>query len=185
MLEGITRADQALGELTDALREIDEPTIVVFFGDHRPNLYMPDGDKIYKRLGFCSTDDVLEWNADQMNELYSTDYLIWANDPALLRGQAGTRQESSVTKLGPQLLELTGRPVSRYWKLLSMVSEEAALTNHSSYFVDNQGRASKSREEAKLSARAEELLDLRYAVIYDALYGRHYITDAMNLPPGS
>ena len=34
MLEGITRADQALGDLTDALRESEEPTIVVFFGDH-------------------------------------------------------------------------------------------------------------------------------------------------------
>ena len=184
MLEGITRADQALGWLTDQLREIDEPTIVVFYGDHRPNLFMPDGNKIYKKLGLCPTNDALKWTPEQVNDLYSTDYLIWANDPALLRGQAGTRQESSVTKLGPQLMELTGGPISRYWRLLHLVSRDAAMTNLSFYFVDGQGNASGGREEANLSPEAEELLELRYAVIYDAIYGRHYITEEMNLPPG-
>ena len=53
MLEGITRADQALGQLTDALRNSPEPTIVVFFGDHRPNLFMTDGDTVYTKLGLC------------------------------------------------------------------------------------------------------------------------------------
>ena len=91
MLEGITRADQALGALTDALRESDEPTIVVFFGDHRPNLFMTDGDTVYTKLGLCPANDTVDWTAEQINDLYATDYLIWANDAALLQGQAGTR----------------------------------------------------------------------------------------------
>ena len=123
MLEGVTRADQALGELVEALRNSPEPTIVVFFGDHRPNLFMPGGDTIYTLLGLCPENDTLNWTPEQINDLYSTDYLIWANDPALLRGQAGTRRESSITALGPQLLELTGQPVSRYWGLLEKVSQ--------------------------------------------------------------
>ncbi len=61
MLEGITRADQALGDLTDALRESEEPTIVVFFGDHRPNLFMTDGDTVYTKLGLCPDNDTVGW----------------------------------------------------------------------------------------------------------------------------
>ena len=184
MLEGVTRADQALGELTEALRESGEPTIVVFFGDHRPNLFMPGGDTVYTLLGLCPENDTLNWRPEQINDLYSTDYLIWANDPSLLDGLAGTRRDSSITALGPQLLELTGRPVSRYWALLEKVSE-AALTQTDLYFVDGGGRASFTREEADLSPGALELLELRDAVVYDAVYGKRYISEQMNLPPGA
>ena len=181
MLEGITRADQALGALTDALRESDEPTIVVFFGDHRPNLFMTDGDTVYTKLGLCPANDTVDWTAEQINDLYATDYLIWANDAALLQGQAGTERESSITAIGPQLLELTGQPVSRYWALLEKVSQ-VCLTNTELYFVDGAGDPSTSAETADLSDEARELLSLRDDVLYDAMYGQQYITAAMNEP---
>lgn len=184
MLEGITRADRALGELTEALRQSPEPTVVVFFGDHRPNLVMPGGDMVYTLLGLCPENDSASWTIEQINELYSTDYLIWANDPALLGDLAGTRRESSITALGPQLLELTGWPVSRYWALLEKAGE-AALTETGLYFVDGEGRPSFTREEAELSPGDLEVLELRDAVMYDAVYGKQYITEQMNLPPGS
>lgn len=76
MLEGIVRADQALGELTAALQEISEPTIVVFFGDHRPNLTLPDGETAYTKLGLCPGTWTYNWTPEQFNDLYSTDYLI-------------------------------------------------------------------------------------------------------------
>lgn len=184
MLEGLVRADEALGELTDALRESDEPAIVVFYGDHRPNLVMPDGDTLYTKLGLCPEKEPVTWTPEQVNDLYSTDYLIWANDAALLQGRAGTKRESSVTSLGAQLLELTGQPISRYWGLLQKVSD-VCLTNISSYFVDGQGAVSSMRETADLSPEAKELLSLRDAVIYDALYGKQYITYAMNQAAGT
>ena len=184
MVEGITRADQALGELTEALRQSEEPTIVVFFGDHRPNLFMTDGDTVYTKLGLCPDNDTVNWTAEEINDLYSTDYLIWANDAALLGGQAGTRRDSSITAIGPQLLELTGQPVSRYWALLEKVSE-VCLTNTELYFVDGAGNPSFSLADSALSAEDRELLELRDAVIYDAIYGRQYITAAMNDPAGT
>ena len=184
MLEGITRADQALGALTDALREVERPTIVVFFGDHRPNLFMTDGDTVYTKLGLCPSNDAAEWTPEQVNDLYSTDYLIWANDPALLKGQAGTRQESSITALAPQLLELLGTPVSRWWAMQNEV-RQFSLTNTDLYFVDGEGRAYASAAEAPLTEEQRHILELRSAVTYDAFYGKQYITAAMNEPAGS
>lgn len=184
MLEGITRADEALGQLTDALRQVDRPTIVVFFGDHRPNLFMTDGDTVYTKLGLCPSNDAAEWTPEQVNDLYSTDYLIWANDPALLKGQAGTRQESSVTALGPQLLELTGSSWSRWWALLNE-QRKFSLTDTDLYFVDGQGTAYASEAAAPLTEEQRHLLELRRAVTYDAFYGEQYITKQMNEPAGS
>ena len=181
MVEGITRADQALGLLTDALRQSGEPTIVVFFGDHRPNLFMTDGDTVYTKLGLCPDNDSADWTVEELCDLYATDYLIWANDPALLGDRAGTTRDSSITDIGPELLELTGQPVSRYWGLLNLV-RRASLTNIDSYFVDGSGNPSFSPEEADLSDQERELLRLREDVIYDAMYGEQYITDAMNEP---
>ena len=181
MLEGITRADQALGKLTDALRDSPEPTIVVYFGDHRPNLFMTDGETVYTKLGLCPSNDTVDWTLEEVEDLYSTDYLIWANDAALLQGQAGTRRDSSITAVGPQLLELTGQPVSRYWALLEKVSQ-VSLTNIDRYFVDGTGTPSTSAETADLSDEARELLKLREDVLYDTLYGQQYITAAMNEP---
>lgn len=183
MLEGLIRTDQALGELTAALRECPEPTILVFFGDHRPNLFMPDGDTVYTKLGLCPGNWTYNWVPEQFNDLYSTDYLIWANDAALLRGQAGTRRDSSVTGVGPLLLELTGRRVSRYWGLMEKCAG-ICLTHTDFYFVDGEGTASASPEESALSPEELELLKLRESVVYDAIYGKRYITEAMNLPAG-
>jgi len=46
--------------------------------------------------------------------------------------------------------------------------------------VDGAGNPSFSREDADLSPEALELLELRDAVIYDAVFGKQYITDQMN-----
>ena len=51
--------------------------------------------------------------------------------------------------------------------------------------MDGQGHPSFTREEAGLSPEALELLELRDAVVYDAVYGKRYITEQMNLPPGA
>ena len=110
--------------------------------------------------------------------------LIWANDAALLQGLTGTERDSSITAIGPQLLELTGQPVSRYWGLLEKVSQ-VCLTNTDLYFVDGAGNPSFSLADSALSEEDRELLALRDAVIYDALYGQRYITAAMNQPAGT
>lgn len=175
LLEGVTLADQALGWLTSMLRTYPEPTIVVFFGDHRPNLFMTDGETVYTKLGLCPSNDAEGWSIEEVSDLYSTDYLIWANESALLQGQVNTRQDSSITAVGPQLLELTRQPVSRYWGLLEKV-RQVCLTHTDLYFVDGNGHPSDTTPDE------EELLSLRDAVIYDAVYGKQYITAAMNEP---
>ncbi|BAL01849.1 putative esterase [Oscillibacter valericigenes Sjm18-20] len=184
MLEGLTRADQALGELTNALLEREEPTIVVFFGDHRPNLFMTDGDTIYSHLGLCDGNDCSNWSIDQVADLYSTNYLIWANDPALLKEPAGTRQDTGLTAIGPTVLKEADMPQTRYWAMQERLSK-ALLVNTDLYCVTADGNPYWNVSSAKLTDEDRELIKLRDAVVYDTYYGQRYATARMNQPVGS
>ena len=181
-LEGVVKADQALGGLIENLRAYPEPTIVAFFGDHRPNLVMPDGENVYTHLGMIPGSDITAWTPEQIGEIYSTDYLIWANDPELLQGQAGTTRPSGVLSLGADILNLTGQLVSRYWALLKQTAR-VQLVGADIYFVDGQGVSYRREDDAHLSATDQELLYLRECVLYDAIYGEQAITREMSQPP--
>ena len=178
-VEGIVRADAALGELTDALRDYPVPTIVAFYGDHRPTLPMPNGRTVYTQLGLVPGGDTSLWTEEQIGDLYSSDYLIWANDAALLQGQAGTRKHAGVLSFGPMVLELTGQPLTRWWKLACLAAK-VQLVSREVYFANGAGEPYFTQAQAGLSPEEEHLLDLRSYVLYDALYGEHYITAAMN-----
>ena len=179
-VEGIVRADAALKELTDALREYPVPTIVAFYGDHRPTLSMPNGRSVYTQLGMVPAGgDTSLWTEEQVGDIYSSDYLIWANDAALLQGQAGTRKHAGVLSFGPMILELTGTPVSRWWKLACW-SAKVQLVSREVYFANGDGVPFFTQAQAGLSKEEEHLLYLRSCALYDALYGQRYITSELN-----
>ena len=64
-----------LMELTQYLDTLEEPTILVFFGDHRPNLGANYG--AYAELGLATGE-----NMDAQSAIYinATPVLIWANN---------------------------------------------------------------------------------------------------------
>ena len=140
---------------------------------------MTDGDAVFTQVCLCAVTDTVSWTVVPINALYSTDYLIWSNDPSLLKGQAGTRTDSSITGLMPQLLELTGAGWTRWWALQDRI-RRFSLTDTDLYFVDGEGKAYFSAEEAPLTDEERELIQLKRAVTYDAFYGKRYITGQMN-----
>lgn len=56
----IHEMDEFVGNLTDTLAKYDEDTVVVFYGDHLPNLGISPGDV-------------------ECGDIYSTPYVIWSN----------------------------------------------------------------------------------------------------------
>ena len=56
----VREMDEFIGSLTDTLSDYDEPTVVVFYGDHLP--------------GIALTAEMLETGS-----LYKTEYVIWSN----------------------------------------------------------------------------------------------------------
>lgn len=88
---GIYEMDAALGELTDYLRQSDQPTIVVFWGDHLNP--MSDGYALFEKTGAINAGDT------SSPFLHKTPLLIWSNyaDNQVDLGTLSTYNISPVT----------------------------------------------------------------------------------------
>lgn len=169
--QGAHNASEALGKLADYFREQEEPTVIVFFGDHRPGVGLTDGGTVYSKLGMCSAD-YSRWSSEEMKQLYSTDYLIWSNDPDYLPNEAGSRVDRGSNYLGVDLLNVAGAQKPVYWKLLQNLSRTRlndtwvyglAQDNTLTYMPPDEGE---DGEKLKLFST---LLD-------DTLYGEQVVT---------
>ena len=118
--QGVADCSEALGKLVDHLAAQDEPVIVVFFGDHRPGTPLESGATVYSELGMCP-EDVADWELEDYAELYSTDYVIWSNDPSLLPAEPGSRMNTSSTLLGVEALQMAGMDLDEYWSMCAVV----------------------------------------------------------------
>lgn len=75
-LNGVADTIDAMTGLADGLEALDEPVVLVLFGDHKP--WGGNGNSAYTELGADFDLSTLEGFA----AYYSTPYLIWANSAA-------------------------------------------------------------------------------------------------------
>ena len=72
-IEGIADCDEGLRRLVEYFRGVDQPTILVYYGDHLPAFSMP----LYQAL-IHESDDPMDW----LIKYNKTPFIIWANDAA-------------------------------------------------------------------------------------------------------
>ncbi len=89
---GISKSGEALKKLTDYFEEQEEPTVIVFFGDHAPNYAI----------------DILNIK-DQEDLCYATPYLIWSNYDL---GEARESENMNVSYLSTYLLQMINMPLT-------------------------------------------------------------------------
>jgi len=169
--QGISNASAALEKLADYFREVDEPTVVIFYGDHRPGLGLSGGGTVYSELGMVPAARG-EWSLEQVAELYSTDYLIWSNDPAYLPGEPGSAEDASCNYLGGTVLDLGGVEKPLYWRLISELSQ-TRLCDTWDY---NLGRDGALSDQPPQEGHDAEGLGLLREFLNDAVYGKQYVT---------
>lgn len=102
----LRESDDALQYLITYLSESSEPTIVVFFGDHRPTF----NDTFYDDVLGCDLGTV---TLDESINLYETPYVIWANYDLSTSGTSidtspGNQGITSPNFLGQTVLDLAG-----------------------------------------------------------------------------
>ena len=167
--QGVSNASAALGELVEYFRGVEEPTVIVFYGDHRPGLGLSGGGSVYSALGMVPADTA-QWTLEEYAQLCSTDYLIWSNDPSYLPGEPGSTADASSNYLGVQLLELAGTDMPLYWKLLAQLSQERCADTML-YHRSAAGELSAAAPQDSLG------LSLLTDVLNDAIYGKQYVTE--------
>lgn len=136
--QGAANSSKALGKLIEYFSDCGEPTIIVFFGDHRPGLPLDSGGMIYSELGMCP-ENSSEWSLENIEELYSTNYVIWANDESLLPALAGTDDaDTSSNFLGLDVLRAADVELDAYWRMIASLKESCTAFTWE-YFISADG----------------------------------------------
>lgn len=108
-LSCIKASDEDLQYLVDELSKLDRPVVLVYFGDHQPNL-----SNTYNDAWYTSEDSLTH-----AERTHQTVYSIWANYAvAGSSRQTGTAKQASTSAnfLAAQTLQLIGAPLTSYQK---------------------------------------------------------------------
>ena len=122
------KSDQDFEHLIRYFENVDEPTIVVMFGDHQGTvepqfLEMLNGGK---PMG--------NWSMEELQKKFMTPYVIWSNYP-LEEGRDGP---VSIQNLMSMVLDQTGVRQTPYSHYLSQMNQLLPVINHLGV-MDNQG----------------------------------------------
>ncbi|MGM7702946.1 sulfatase-like hydrolase/transferase [Pseudalkalibacillus sp. Hm43] len=162
-VEGIKRSDQATQQLVDYLNTLEEPTMVVFWGDHLPIL---GTDKaIYKAANY--TEGL---PPETTNRKYSeTPLFIYANYP-INKTELGT---VSPAFLPPTVMQYAGMDLPPFYSFLEKIKQEIPGLK-ASLKIGKDGQPIK-----KLSEEQAQLLKDYKLLEYDLLAGEQYSKDIL------
>ncbi|WP_051200881.1 LTA synthase family protein [Butyrivibrio sp. XPD2002] len=121
----IHESDDALRELVEYFEKTDDPTVIVYFGDHEPGL----SDEFYNEL--LGTDKSSLKGLDQMN-LYHTKFLIWANYD-IPEENYNFEDGISINYVQSVMLDACGMKKSGYNKYLLDLMKDVPIINANGY----------------------------------------------------
>lgn len=150
-LQDLQNSDQALADLLAALQEWDEPTVVVFWGDHWPSVF---GEDLYA--------------LNTIQNMHETPMFIYSNT-------AEVRKELGVTSpiyFFPEVLELSGSRVTAFEAMLMKLQQQVPAFEKTMYVSGDTGEYVSSREG--LSEQARNLLADYDLIQYDTTTGNRY-----------
>lgn len=114
----IEMSDNDLMYFIDRLRELSRPVVLVFFGDHQPNIAGGLNDAMYPN------EDPF---AHEMRTYEST-YLVWANYE-VAGAPLDVRAEAGASQLAAQVLYRIGAPLSDYQKAQLVLDAQVPSVN--------------------------------------------------------
>ncbi len=131
----IHATDEAFEYLIDYFSQVDEPTIILFFGDHQPQL----SDSFYEAVMGANPSDL---TAEEAEVRYETVFVLWANYDIEEAGDV----DLSVNYLSTLLLEQTDLTLTGYQTFLSDLMEELPVIHATGYW-DSDGNYYQTADE--------------------------------------
>ncbi len=162
-VNGLHDADAALMRLVEYFSESDEETMIVFFGDHLPNLGVGEGETVYSRLDYSSTPVTTDWAPDELAKMLSTDYLIWTN----YEEEAHEDALTSGNMLGISVLNRLGFSLGKYYGWLDKFVAPYMLIYRPRLYVDASGMAF-----SLVPDEHSEIISNYKLAVYDIVYGK-------------
>ena len=128
-------SDQAIQALVEHYSQVEEKTLIVFFGDHQP----PLGNTFFETLYGKKLD---ERDPEEVQQAYETPFFIWANYD--ITEQDDLRISSNY--LGVLAAEVAGLPLTGYQQLLSRLMDVLPVAGTAGYLTAD-GQVTQEAEE--------------------------------------
>lgn len=112
-LMGMQRADEKLKQLIATVEQLDRPTLIVFFGDHLPNL-----QNVYDEYGFFASAQEKAEKKDP--KFFSTPLAVWSNFPIDRQQLKGEYIPAHF--LASKVLTAAHLPLSPYYQLIQQIN---------------------------------------------------------------
>ncbi len=122
-LNMIKMSDEALKYLVEYFEKVEEPTIILFFGDHQPDL----DEEFYNAL---LGKEISELEGEELEKLYQVPFLIWANYDIEDR----VVERTSNNYLFTYLMEISGVRTTGYLDYLRKLREDIPCINALGYW---------------------------------------------------
>jgi len=167
----IKESDNALRGLIEYFSDVEEPTMILLFGDHQPQV----ATNFYTQVLGGSFEDL---DAATAQKRQKVPFLIWANYD--IKEEEGI--ELSMNYLSALLVETANLPATGYQRFLSALREQVPVVSSVGYM---DGDGSFTYEAETLSEDAQSALltyqQLQYNAVFDT---EHLLKDFFFLPKG-
>lgn len=152
-----TATDNALQELIEHYSQVEEPTLILFFGDHQP----PLSNNLYKDIYGKNLDDR---TIEELMEQYTVPFFLWANYDI----EEAQDLEIGSSFLGVLASRMAGYPQTGYMKFLSQLNDTFTAITPMGYVLSD-GTMYENRED--LGEQEQALLDQYEYLQYYNLFG--------------
>lgn len=163
---GLHATDQALGELVDYFRNVDEDTIIIIFGDHMSDAG-PKDDRMFAKTSW--TESTLEYDY----ETHQVPFLVWSNFEQ-------KEEDWGIMEIGqllPSVFEEYGISKFYFWDFLLDLKEYYAASNDH-LLVNNNGTYANASE---MTSEQKSVHDIYELLQYDCIWGEKYASDLWEL----
>lgn len=152
------KSDQALEELIAYLETVEEPTVLVMFGDHQPKVEGRLHRRLMKKAGYSS---------DEREACdYTSAFLIWANYD--IEEEEGV--EISSNFLSTKLMDVIGMKKPPFYSYLSRLMEQYPVF---SPYVVKDGEGENRDVKKFFDERSDDLLNQYRLFQYNGLFGEN------------
>ncbi len=158
--------DDALHTLLGYFEKVDEPVIILFYGDHQPSF---DTDATDELLSHSWYKDATE----QKLSRYIVPYFIWANydigssDGIKDKGTTGDFNAMSMNYMGALLLHYAGVETTEYEEYLLKLHESVPAITALGYW-DAAGKHYESTETSELTDKLSGYRNVTYNLLFDS-----------------
>lgn len=158
----IQKSDAAFEQLIRYFEKVEEPTVILLFGDHQPSDYITN---VISRV----TGYNVEGSLEEYQKSYEVPFVIWDNF-GLAKDES--MELTSVNYLGAYLLEHAGLPLTQYQEYLMDLREELPVICAGTYIDKDGNYYSYSEENTGFDEMLNDYNILQYNHLTD---GKHRV----------